>query len=81
MRAAFLLADKLDGGAGRALNYLRPLTATTKRVYLALGLKKAAAEQAGLIETPNAERDRHQSMANTFAEEMLIPNEASPGPK
>jgi Flp pilus assembly protein TadD len=51
------------------------------RVYLALGLKQAAAEQAGLIDTPNAERDQHQSMANTFADEMLIPNEATPGPK
>jgi tetratricopeptide (TPR) repeat protein len=44
------------------------------RVYLALGLKHAAAEQTALVDTANAERDEHQSIANTFADEMLVPS-------
>jgi tetratricopeptide (TPR) repeat protein len=44
------------------------------RVYLGLGLKQAAAEQADLIDTANAEHDQHQTMANTFADEVLTPS-------
>jgi tetratricopeptide (TPR) repeat protein len=51
------------------------------RVYLALGLKHAAAEQTALVDTTSAERDRQQSMTNTFADEMLTPIETIPGQK
>jgi hypothetical protein len=48
------------------------------RVYLGLGLKQAAAEQADLIDKANAERDQHQTMANTFADEVLNPSGHGP---
>jgi len=41
------------------------------RVYQALGLKQAAAEQAMLTESANSERDQHQAMTDKFANEML----------
>jgi tetratricopeptide (TPR) repeat protein len=45
------------------------------RVYLGLGLKQAAAEQAALIDTANQQSDPRESIANTFADEMLVPGE------
>ena len=45
------------------------------RVYLELGLKQAAAEQAALIDTANPQSDQRESIANTFADEMLVPGE------
>jgi tetratricopeptide (TPR) repeat protein len=48
------------------------------RVYLGLGLKRAAAEQAGLIDTANPQSDQRESIANSFADEMLVPSETRP---
>jgi predicted Zn-dependent protease len=45
------------------------------RVYLGLGLKQAAAEQAALIDTANPQSDQREIIANTFADEMLVPGE------
>ncbi len=41
------------------------------RVYLGLGLKQAAAKQTALIDTANPQSDQRESIANTFADEML----------
>jgi tetratricopeptide (TPR) repeat protein len=49
------------------------------RVYLGLGLKQAAAGQAALIDTANPQSDQHESMADTFADEMLVPGEGKKG--
>jgi tetratricopeptide (TPR) repeat protein len=41
------------------------------RVYLGLGLKQAAAKQTALMDTANPQSDQRESLANTFADEML----------
>lgn len=51
------------------------------RVYLGLGMKQAAAEQAELIDSANAEHDQHQAMVNAFADEMLVPGDPKIGHK
>ena len=49
------------------------------RVYLGLGLKQAAAEQAALIDTANPQSDQRESIANTFADETETRKETYEG--
>ena len=51
------------------------------RIYLGLGLKQAAAEQADLVDRADTENDQYHTLTNNFADDVGAPSPTSFAPK